>query len=139
MAGRSRTLLALAPLGVVLAGCASADDRIAVYQPPAGSNQVLAGPIAAAPGHSLIVGDLVMAPGGAIPRHRHLGEEFLYIIGGSATVSREGEPDVTLAAGQGLRIAPGIVHWGKAGGDGVRAVSSWVSVDGQPLREQVPE
>lgn len=139
MAGRSRILIALAPFGLALAGCASTDDGIAVYQPPAGSNQVLAGPIAAAPGHSLIVGDLVMAAGGTIPHHRHLGEEFLYVIGGSATVSREGEPDVVLAAGQGLRIAPGVVHWGKVGPQGVRAVSSWVAVDGQPLREQVPE
>lgn len=139
MAGRPGILVALVPVGLALAGCAAANEPIAVYQPPAGSNQVLAGPIAAAPGHSLIVGDLVMAPGGAIPRHRHLGEEFLYVIGGSATVSREGEPDVTLTAGQGLRIAPGVVHWGKAGPEGIRAVSSWVAVDGQPLREQVPE
>lgn len=115
------------------------ESRIFVYQPPAGSNQVLEGPIEAAPGHSLVVGDLVMAADGNIPRHRHLGEEFLYVLGGSAIVSREGEADVQLTVGQGIRIAPGIVHWGKAGPEGVRAVSSWVAVDGQPLREAVPE
>ncbi len=126
---------------LAFATLAHADDEgaIPVYQPPAGSNQVLEGPIMAAPGHSLIVGDLVMAAGGAIPRHRHLGEEFLYVLGGSAIVSREGEADVQLTAGQSIRIAPGIVHWGKAGPEGVRAVSSWVAVDGQPLREAVPE
>ncbi|WP_162225119.1 cupin domain-containing protein [Erythrobacter sp. SG61-1L] len=127
------------PLALASAACAAEDAGIPVYQPPAGSNQVLEAPIEAAPGHSLIVGDLVMAAGGTIPRHRHLGEEFLYVIGGSATVSREGEADVTLSAGQAIRIAPGTVHWGKAGPEGVRAVSSWVAVDGHPLREAVPE
>jgi quercetin dioxygenase-like cupin family protein len=122
-----------------LSGCASTGQEIAVYQPAVGSNQVLSGPIAAAPGHSLVVGDLVMEAGGTIPRHYHVGEEFLYVLGGSAIVSRQGEPDVTLAPGQGLRIAPGTVHWGKAGPQGVRAVSSWVATDGQPLRVAVPE
>jgi len=135
---RAAAVLALAGT-LVLAACASDDGHIAVYQPPAGSNPVLSGPIAAAPGHSLTVGDLVMAAGGAIPRHYHPGEEFLYVIGGSATVSRAGEADVTLTAGQALRIPPGTVHWGVAGPEGVRAVSSWVVVDGQPLRVAVPE
>lgn len=120
------------------AGCVSADRAIPVYAPPQGINQVLEGPIAAAPGHSLIVGDLNMPAGAEIPRHYHHGEEFLYVIGGSAVVSRPGVPDVTLRPGEGLRIAPGTVHWGRAGPDGVRAVSSWVSVDGKPLREAVP-
>ena len=123
---------------LLLAGCASAERAIPVYAPPQGATQVLQGPIAAAPGHSLIVGDLNMAPGAEIPRHYHHGEEFLYVIGGSAVVSRPGVPDVTLGPGEALRIAPGTVHWGRSGPDGVRAVSSWVQVDGKALREAVP-
>ncbi len=130
-----RRRLAPALLLLLLPACASAGEpTIPVYQPPAGSNVVLEGPIARAPELHLVVGDLVMAADGKIPRHRHSGEEFLYVIGGSATVSREGEPDIVLAPGQGVRIAPGTVHWGAAGPDGVRAVSSWVVVNGQPLR-----
>lgn len=129
-----RLIVPVLLLSCTLAACTAGDDRIAVYQPPAGSNQVLSGPIEAAPGHSLIVGDLVMEAGGEIPRHSHPGEEFLYVIGGSTTVSREGQPDIVLHAGQSLRIAPGVVHWGRAGPEGVRAVSSWVATDGQPLR-----
>jgi quercetin dioxygenase-like cupin family protein len=121
------------------AGCASVDGAIPVYAPAQGINQVLEGPIAAAPGHSLIVGDLNMPPGAEIPRHYHHGEEFLYVIGGSAVVSRPGVPDVRLGPGEGLRIAPGTVHWGRAGPEGVRAVSSWVKDDDKPLREAVAE
>lgn len=122
-----------------LAACAGPGLRVATYQPAQGANEVLRGPIEAAPGHELVVGDLVMAAGGAIPRHYHHGEEFLYVIGGSAVVSRPGVPDVTLTPGEGVRIPPGTVHWGTAGPEGVRAVSSWVAAEGKPLRVPVPE
>lgn len=126
-------------VAILLTGCAAGRETIPVYQPPAGSNQVLSGVISGAPGRSLAVGDLVMGADGEIARHYHAGEEFLYVIGGSATVSRVGEADVTLTAGQALRIAPGTVHWGRAGPEGVRAITSWVAVDGEPLRVTVPE
>ena len=122
-----------------LGACTNSNDRIPTYQPARGSNEVLRGPIEAAPGHELVVGDLVMPAGGTIPRHYHHGEEFLYVIGGSAVVSRPGVPDVTLEPGQGLLIPPGTVHWGRAGPEGVRAISSWVATDGKPLREPVAE
>ncbi len=125
--------VAPAPLIVLLPACAS-DPAIPVYQPPTGINPVLEGPIAGAPELHLVVGDLVMAAGSTIPRHRHSGEEFLYVIGGRATGSREGEPDVVLGPGQSVRIAPGTVHWGSVGPDGMRGISSWVVMNGQPLR-----
>jgi quercetin dioxygenase-like cupin family protein len=121
------------------AGCVPANQRIRVYTPPPGANQMLEGPIASDPGHSLIVGDLNMAAGAEIPRHYHYGEEFIYVLGGSATVSREGMSDVVLRPGQGLRVAPGVVHWGRAGPGGLRAVSSWVKDDTKPLRVPVPQ
>jgi len=120
---------------IALAGCASSEDSVAVYAPPQGINQVLEGPIAAAPGHSLILGDLNMPGGAEIPRHYHHGEEYIYVLGGSATVSRAGHPDVTLGPGQGIVIPPGVVHWGTAGAEGLRSISTWVKDDARPLRE----
>lgn len=124
---------------LALGGCAGGGGPVTVYQPPQGINQVLEGPISAAPGHTLIVGDLNMPAGATIPRHYHYGEEFIYALGGSAVVSRAGMADMTLHPGEGLRIAPGVVHWGKAGPEGFRAVSSWVKDDARPLREPVSE
>jgi quercetin dioxygenase-like cupin family protein len=117
---------------------AAAASVPAIYQPPVGSTLVLEGPVIAAPGHHIVMGDLVATPRMAIPRHSHSGEEFLYVIGGAGTVSIEGQPDVTLKAGQGVRIAPGSVHSGLAGADGMRAISTWVVVNGQPLRTPAP-
>lgn len=125
----------------VLAACAAPQSQtaIAVYQPPVGSTLVLEGKVEAAPGHHLVLGDLVAPPGEPIAPHRHSGEEFLYVIGGSGTLSREGQPDLVLKAGQGVRIAPGVVHWGVAGKEGLRAVSSWIVANGQPLRQPPPD
>ena len=125
---------------VLLGACASGQGAgtIATYQPPAGSNEVLRGAISAAPGHELVMGDLVLPAGADVPRHYHYGEEFLYVLGGSVTLSRPGLPDMVLAAGDSIRIAPGAVHWAKAGPEGVRAVASWIAVDGKPLREAIP-
>ncbi|MEO5707584.1 MAG: cupin domain-containing protein [Alteraurantiacibacter sp.] len=124
------------PLGAC-ATVPSGPRSVAVYTPPPGINEVMEGPIASNFGHSLIMGDLNMGPGAQIPRHFHHGEEFIYILGGSATVSRAGQPDVVLRAGESVVITPGVVHWGVAGPEGMRAISAWVKDDSKPLREMV--
>ena len=58
---------------------------------------------------------------------------------GSVTLRREGMDDLVVTAGQGIRIAPGLPHSAIAGAQGLRAVSSWIVVNGQPLREALPD
>lgn len=136
---RSR-LPVLIALAAMVCACASAVPQgIAVYQPAPGITEVLSGAIQAAPGHHLVMGDLNIPANAPIPRHYHHGEEFLYILGGSTVIVREGSGEQELRPGQAIRIAPGTVHWGRAGPDGLRAVSSWVVPDGQPLRVAVPD
>ncbi|WP_416830368.1 MAG: cupin domain-containing protein [Erythrobacter sp.] len=126
-------------LGIALTACAQGSAEIPVYQPPAGSNELLRGAIEAAPGHSLVTADIVLGAGGGVPLHYHHGEEFLTILGGSATVLRPGMPDLVLAPGEAFRIPPGTVHAAIAGPQGLRAIASWVVPDGKPLRVAVPE
>lgn len=130
----------LIALAAVVGGCASSGPQgVAVHQPKPGITEVLSGAIQAAPGHHLVMGDLNIPAHAPIPRHYHHGEEFLYILGGSTVIVREGAGDEELRPGQAIRIAPGTVHWDRAGPEGLRAVSSWVVPDGQPLRVAVPE
>lgn len=136
-----RLFVVLASAGLAACGGEvpeAAPESLAIHAPGEGVNLVLEGPIEAASGHQLVMGDLVLAAGAEVPPHIHSGEEFLYVLGGSATIIREGLPDVTLEAGQALRIPPGLVHSGLAGPDGVRATASWIVVDGQPLRSPPP-
>lgn len=131
---------ALAVLSILaLAACSQGAATIPVYQPSAGSNELLRGPITAARGHSLVTADIVLEPNGDVPRHFHHGEEFLAVIGGSATLLRPGVPDLVMRPGDAVRIEPGTVHSAVAGPDGLRAITNWVVPDGKPLREPVPD
>jgi quercetin dioxygenase-like cupin family protein len=121
-----------------LAGCVAGEQQVSPLPAPS-MREVLRGSIAAAPGHELVVGDLVLAPGAAVPRHFHPGEEFLYVLSGEVTIIRKGYADLAVRAGESLRIAPGVVHAGRAGASGARAVSSWVKPLDQPLRIPAPE
>jgi quercetin dioxygenase-like cupin family protein len=130
-----------AVLGCILLGACASSGKVpapALSQPPVGSNLVLEGPVSAAPDHHIVMGDLVATPGMVIPPHRHSGEEFLYVIAGSGTVAIDGQPEMLLTAGKGVRIAPGVIHGGVAGNEGMRAVSTWVVANGQPLRTPAP-
>lgn len=132
---------ALSPLACLALGACAAggENRIETYQPDAGANIVHRGEIVAAPGHELVTGDLVLGAHAEVARHYHHGEEFIYVLGGSVVLYRPGVPDLTLSAGDALRIPPGTVHSAKAGPQGLRAVSNWVVPQGKPLREPVPD
>jgi quercetin dioxygenase-like cupin family protein len=125
----------LALSALFLSACATAHEgHLAVVQPPEGINIVLEGPIAGTAEHKLVVGDLVMVPGTVIPRHKHSGEEFLYVMGGTANLTLEDGTQLVLQAGESARIPAGTVHWGHAGEEGLRGVASWVVVGDHPLR-----
>ena len=129
--------LAVLPALLVLAGCAGTQQAPdAGYRPPAGSNEVLRGDIAAAPGHQLITADIVLPPHGEVPLHYHPGEEFLYILEGSVTLTILGEEPAALKAGDAVRIPRTDLHKAKAGPEGLRALASWVVPEGQPVRIQ---
>lgn len=105
---------------------------------PAGSNAVLTALIAAAEGLEVIISDVVIPPGAQVPRHYHPGEEFLYLIEGTATHIEEGKPDLPMVAGDAYVIPPRAIHSPIGGPQGARAVVFRVHVKGQPERVLVP-
>ena len=125
-------------VALALSGCAgSVTPRVAAPAP--GVTLIVEGAVEAAPGHHLVMGEIFLGPAGLVPRHRHSGEEFITVLEGSVTLRRDGVEDLVLTLGQGVRIAPGVPHSATAGEHGFRGVSSWIVVNGQPLREALPE
>ena len=118
---------------------AQAQQDTAATRPPPGSNEVLRSPLAGTPGVEVIVSDVVIPPNGQVARHYHPGEEFLYLIEGTAIHVEEGKPDLPLKAGDSYAIPPRAIHSPRGGPEGARAIVFRVHVAGQPERIDAPE
>ena len=91
-----------------------------------------------APGREVIQVRVDLDPGVAFPRHRHPGEEIIYVIEGSLEYEVEGKPPVTLKAGDVLFIPAGTVHAAKNVGSGNGAeLATYIVEKGKPLVELV--
>lgn len=109
------------------------------HAPPPGSNQMLRAPITIADGLEVIISDVVIPPNASVPRHYHPGEEFLYVIEGSAIHVEEGKPDRELKAGDAYAIPPRAEHAPRGGPEGARAIVFRVHVAGEEERILVEE
>ena len=104
------------------------------HRPPPGSNLMLRAPITVEGDLEVLISDVVIPPGATVPRHYHPGEEFIYVLEGSAVHVEEGKPDRVLEAGDSYVIAPGAIHAPRAGPEGARAVVFRVHVSGAEER-----
>jgi quercetin dioxygenase-like cupin family protein len=85
-------------------------------------------------GRELIQVRVDFAPGVGFPAHSHPGEEIAYVIEGLLEYRLEGQPPVTLKAGESLFIPAGAVHSAKNVGDGPAAeLATYVVEKGKPL------
>ena len=72
-------------------------------------------------------------------KHRHPGEEIVYVIEGVLEYQLEGMPPVTLKAGEVLFIPAGTVHAARNVGSGSGAeLATYIVEKGKPLAEVVP-
>lgn len=77
-------------------------------------------------------------PGASFPRHRHPGEEIIYVLQGVIEYQVEGRPPVTLKAGDVLFVPYGVVHAAKnVGGTTAAELGTYVVEKGKPLTEIV--
>lgn len=77
-------------------------------------------------------------PGKAAPKHRHPGEEIVYVLEGQMQYQLEGKPPVTLKAGDVLFIPAGVPHTAKnVGTDNAAELATYVVEKGKPLVELV--
>ena len=104
-----------------------------------GSNLMMQAPITVSDGLEVIISDVIIPPNASVERHFHPGEEFLYLIEGSAIHKEEGKPDMVLEAGDTYAIPPMAAHSPQGGPFGARAIVFRVHVAGQPERILKPE
>ena len=90
------------------------------------------------PGREVIQVRVDLNPGVAFPRHRHPGEETIYVLEGSLEYEVEGKPPITLKAGDVLFIPAGTIHAAKNVGSGNGAeLATYIVEKGKPLVELV--
>ena len=129
---------ALYALALPFAYAQAQQEEARPYPPPPGSNEMLRSPVLSTPGIEEIVSDVVIPPNGQVARHYHPGEEFLYLIEGTAIHVEEGKADRPLKAGDSYAIPPRAIHAPKGGPDGARAIVFRVHLAGQPERIEAP-
>ena len=86
------------------------------------------------PGREAIQTIVAIAPGVTAPRHSHPGEEIIYVLEGVLEYQLDGQPPVTLKAGDVLFIPAGVVHSAKNVGSGNGAeLATYIVEKGKPL------
>ena len=88
------------------------------------------------PGREAIQVRVDIGPGEVAPRHKHPGEEIIYVLEGTLEYEVDGKPPVTLKAGDVLFIPYGTVHSARNPGSvNAAELATYVVEKGKPLLE----
>lgn len=91
------------------------------------------------PGREVVQVRVDIAPGVLAPRHSHPGEEIAYVIEGTLEYQLDGQPPLTLSAGDVLFIPSGAIHSARNVGKAEAAeLATYIVEKGQPLVTVVP-
>lgn len=86
------------------------------------------------PGREVIQARVELAPGVLAPKHKHPGEEIVYVIEGVFEYQLEGRSTITVKAGEVLFIPAGVYHSAKNIGTGNAAeLATYIVEKGKPL------
>ena len=121
---------------VALVGIYSMAGQAAEPSPAASvqADNLLRESVAGVEGKEVIMSRVRFPPHTELPWHWHSGEEFFYVIEGSITLKRRGEPDSLAGAGDAQKIAAQAVHTGNTGEQGAELVIFRVHTSGRPER-----
>ena len=88
----------------------------------------------AVPGREAIQVRVELDRGAAFGRHKHPGDEIIYVIAGSFEYEVEGGPTLRLSAGDALFIPSGTIHSARnIGNDTAVELATYVVEIGKPL------
>ena len=121
-------------LVLVVLICLDSTSGNATEPPPVQADNLLRESIAGVKGKEIIVSRVSLPPHTNLPWHWHPGEEFFYVIEGSVTLKRRGEPDLLAGTGDAQNIAARVIHTGSTGEQGAELVIFRVHAAGEPER-----
>ena len=120
-------------VAMLLGGAAPALNAAQSQQPGVTRTDLLRHDLSV-PGREVIQVRVDFAPGVAFPPHSHPGEEIAYVIEGVLEYQFEGQPPVTLKAGEALFIPAETIHSAKNVGAGNAAeLATYLVEKGKPL------
>ena len=86
------------------------------------------------PGREVVQARIDFDQGVEFGKHRHPGEEIIYVLEGSLEYQVKGKPPMTLNAGEVLFIPAGTIHAAKNVGSGTaKELATYVVEKGKPL------
>ena len=90
-------------------------------------------------GREVLQARVDFAPGAAFPAHKHPGEEIIYVIEGTLEYQVEGQPPVTLKAGDVLFVPAETAHAARNVGKGKGSeLATYIVEKGKPLATPAP-
>jgi quercetin dioxygenase-like cupin family protein len=94
----------------------------------------------ATPGRETVQSRIEFDPGAAFGRHRHPGEELIYVLEGELQYQVDGQPPRTLKAGEVLFVPAGTVHAARNVGQVKAAeLATYIVEKGKPILTLAPD
>lgn len=91
------------------------------------------------PGREAVMAQVELPPGSSEGHHTHPAEVYGFVQEGTISLEREGQPTVTLKAGDVFAIAQGKIHQASNSGPATARISAvFVAEKGKPLTTPVP-
>ena len=88
------------------------------------------------PGREVLQARVDFAPGSSVPRHKHPGEEIIYVIEGTLEYELPGKGWISLKKGDVLFVPTGGVHAARNTGTAPAAeLATYILEKGKPLTE----
>ncbi len=85
-------------------------------------------------GTEVIVSRVTMPPNTSLPKHWHHGEEFAYVLEGSASLRRDGKADVLATKGEVVKIPLKEIHTAVTTAQGATILVFRIHEHGKPER-----
>ena len=132
-------LLVAAGFAVTLAGGFALGHAFAQQQQPSiKRTELLRADVPSGVPYEAIEAIAEIPAGGTSGRHRHPGVEVGYVLDGQITLEREGQPTVTLKAGDAFKNE-GVIHKAtNPGAKTVKILGVYIVQKGKPMAESVP-